>query len=69
MRETHENILRHEQKKSLLADIAAAKSEMDVAQRNFDCVCAPNEVDIYIYRLRAAEAHYGALLQKLKDLS
>ncbi len=69
MNVTDENPARAEQKKSLLADIAAAKCEIAAAQRNFDCVCAPNEVDVYIYRLRAAEAHYGTLLKKLKELN
>lgn len=58
-----------EQKRCLLAEIAAAKSEIAAAQQNFDCVCASNEVDVYIYRLRAAEAHYGTLLQKLKEIN
>lgn len=69
MKVTDENIERSERRRCLIADIAAAKCEISAAQRNFDCVCAPNEVDVYIYRLRAAEAHYGTLLKKLKELN
>lgn len=61
--------LRTERKAALLADINAAKSDMEVAQKNFDCVFKSDDVDVCIYRLRAAEARYGALLKRLKELT
>ncbi len=64
-----ENPYRAEQKRSLLADISVAKNEMDIAQRNFDCVYKPDEVDVYIYKLREAQARYDVLLKALKDMS
>lgn len=57
------------EKSALIADINSVKSEIYAAQRNFDCVSKPEEVDIYIYRLRTAQARYDVLLKKLKDLN
>ena len=60
---------RVKERAALIADINCVKSEIDTAQRNFNCVSKPEEIDTYIYRLRAAQARYDALLKKLKDLN
>lgn len=60
---------REELIKSLLGDISGVKSEMDIAQKNFDMVYNDDEVDYYIYRLRAAQTRYDYLLKKLKEIS
>lgn len=66
---THKVIdFRTRQREQLLSDIAAAKNSIDMAHENFNRVSDPYEVDIYVYRLRAAEAQYGSLLKKLKEL-
>ena len=66
---THENTYRLEQRQALISELNNVKSEIDVAQRNFNCVCDPDTVDVYIYRLRCANARYDTLLKKIKDLS
>ena len=60
--------IRSKQREALLADISAAKSNIDIAHQNFNRVCDPDEVDVYIYRLRTAEARYGSLIKKLKEV-
>ncbi len=60
---------REELIKSLLGDISGVKSEMDIAQKNFDMVYNDDEVDYYIYRLRAAQTRYDYLFKKLKEIS
>lgn len=55
-------------REELLADISIAKSNIDIAHQNFNRVYRPDEVDVYIYRLRTAEARYGSLIKKLKEL-
>lgn len=67
--QSKESDRRARERSALIADINSVKSDIDTAQRNFDCVSKPDEVDIYIYRLRAAQARYDALLKKLKDLN
>ncbi len=60
--------IRAKQREALLADISSVKSSIDTAHQNFNRVCDPAEVDVYIYRLRTAEARYGSLIKKLKEL-
>ena len=67
--QSKESACRIKEKAALIADINCVKADIDTAQRNFDCVSKPEEVDIYIYRLRTAQARYDALLKKLKDLN
>ncbi len=55
-------------KDALLADIFEAKNDIDIAWQSFNMVYKPEEVDVYVYRLRAAEAKYDSLLKKLKEL-
>ena len=59
---------RAKRREELLSDISAAKTSIDIAHQNFNRVCRPDEVDVYIYQLRCAEAHYGSLIKKLKEL-
>lgn len=56
------------QRDELLADIFEAKNDINIAWQSFNMVYKPEEVDVCIYRLRAAEAKYDSLLKKLKDL-
>lgn len=63
-----ENPHRAELIKSLLSDISGVKTEMDIAQKNFDMVYNCDEVDYYIYRLRAAQTRYDYLIKKLKEI-
>lgn len=60
--------LRTKRREALLLEISEAKSNMDAARENFNRVFNPDEVDVYVYRLRAAETQYGCLLKKLKEL-
>lgn len=60
---------RGELKKRLLKDIARAKSDMEIARENFEYVYKPDDVDIYIYKLRDATTRYEKLIKELKDLS
>ena len=53
----------------LMESINSVKNEMEAAKTNFNCVSKPDEVDICIYNLRAAETHYCSLLKKLKEIS
>lgn len=55
--------------KILLADIESAKNDMEAARINFNRVHNPDDVDIYIYKLRSAESRYTKLIKKLKALS
>lgn len=55
--------------KSLLEDIETAKNDMETARINFNRVYTPEDVDIYIYKLRSAESRYIKLIKKLKALS
>lgn len=55
--------------KILLADIESAKNDMEAARTNFNRVHNPDDVDIYIYKLRSAESRYTKLIKKLKALS
>lgn len=66
---TPESTYRLQQRQALISELNSVKSEIDVAQRNFNCVCDPDTVDVYIYRLRCANARYDTLLKKIKDLS
>ncbi len=56
-------------KTRLLSDIAAAKSDMEIARVNFDFVYKADDVDVYIYKLRDAVSRYEKLIKELKDLS
>ncbi len=69
MKQVYEDNYRVKRREELLCDIMQAKSEMEVAQKNFDCVYKEDEVDVCIYRYRAAQSRYGALLKRLKDLT
>lgn len=60
--------LRAKRREELLLEISEAKSNMDAARENFNRVYNPDEIDVYVYRLRAAETQYGCLLKKLKEL-
>ncbi len=64
---TEEN--REELKKRLISDIERAKSDMEVARANFDFVYKPDDVDIYIYKLRDASSRYEKLIKELKNIS
>ena len=55
--------------KILLADIESAKNDMEAARINFNRVHNPDDVDIYIYKLRSAESRYTKLIKKQKALS
>lgn len=66
---TPENAYRLEQRQALISELNNVKSEIEVAQRNFNCVCDPDTVDVYVYKLRCANARYDTLLKKIKDLS
>lgn len=63
-----EDSRRAERRRVLLAGIEEARTDIELAQMNLECVYLPDEVDTYIYRLRAAQSQYGALLKKLKEL-
>lgn len=56
-------------KLQLISDIESAKSDMKVAEKNFNCVISQDDIDMYIYRLSAAQARYDGLLKKLKSIS
>ena len=60
--------MRSKRREELLLEISAVKSNIDTARENFNRVYNPDEVDVYVYRLRAAETQYGCLLKKLKEL-
>ena len=66
--QTQENARKTELIKALANDISVAKSDMDAAQRNFDMVYSSDEIDYYIYRLRAAQTRYDYLLKQLKEI-
>ncbi len=57
-----------DRKSALLRDIAAAKSDMELARTNFDFVYKPDDVDVYIYKLRDATSRYEKLIKELKEL-
>ena len=50
MKQGYEDNYRIKRRQDLLCDIMQAKSEMEIAQRNFDCVYREDEVDVCIYR-------------------
>ena len=54
-------------KEKLLADLNAAKSDMEIARTNFDFVYKPEDTDIYIYKLREASSRYEKIIKQLKD--
>lgn len=60
---------RNELIKALIEDIKSAKNDMEVARINFDRVYNPDDIDIYIYKLRSAESRYTKLIKKLKSIS
>ncbi len=64
-----ENPHRAELIKSLICDISGARTEMDIAQKNFDRVYNCDEVDYYIYKLRAAQTRYDYLIKRLKEIN
>ena len=60
---------RNELIKTLIFDIESAKNDMEVARINFNSVYNPDDIDIYIYKLRSAESRYTKLIKKLKSIS
>ncbi len=60
---------RNELINKLIEDIECAKNDMEVARINFDRVYNPDDIDIYIYKLRSAESRYTKLIKKLKSIS
>ncbi len=56
-------------KLQLISDIECAKSDMRIAEKNFNCVISQDDIDMYIYRFSAAQARYDGLLKKLKSIS
>ncbi len=60
---------RNELIKTLIFDIESAKNDMEVARINFNRVYNPDDIDIYIYKLRSAESRYTKLIKKLKSIS
>lgn len=63
------NTDRNELINKLIEDIECAKNDMEVARINFDRVYNPDDIDIYIYKLRSAESRYTKLIKKLKSIS
>lgn len=64
----NESTPRKEAVSVLSEEINRARREMEAARINFDCVSAPDEVDICIYGLRCAQVRYCSLLNRLKYL-
>lgn len=60
-----------EENRELMQSIARAKLELDIANQNFSYATDPLLVDVYTYQIKAAQAKYSYLLQKVKcsDLS
>ncbi len=49
-------------------DLETAKSNLHTAMTNFDNVADPKLVDLYIYRIQAAQTQYEHILHEIKKL-
>lgn len=55
-------------KKALLADLAAAKRELDDAAKNLNFVKEDLLLDHFIFRMKASEMRYRYLLSLARDM-
>lgn len=59
--------LEDEDTRELLKNLHEAKKEMEIANSNFEFAEEDGLVDLYIYRMKAAETRYQYLLKKVKQ--
>ena len=53
---------------SLLSLAETVKNDISAAETNFEMVSEPKAVDIYIYRIRAAQTRYANILNQLQTI-
>jgi asparagine synthase (glutamine-hydrolysing) len=53
--------------KEVVRDIIAAKTELDTATKNYEFADSAEMVDLYSYRIIAAQTKYNLLLKKAKE--
>ena len=53
---------------ALKKELEKTRRDIEAAETNFERVCKPSEVDIYIYELRKVQTKYDSLLARLKEL-
>lgn len=53
-------------KKEYIKELAVAKEELDNAISNFSFVTEPELIDLYTYRIKAAQVKYNYCLNRVK---
>lgn len=55
--------------KEMIYNLYHAKRELEVAHNNFEFAKEQEEIDYYIYQMKAAETRYQYLLRKAKEIN
>lgn len=57
-----------EERRILVSELSMAKYQWDIAAQNFEFMKNQDNVDEYIYHMKAAEMRFESILKQIRDL-